>query len=298
MLRELHLLRAPQRRLFRHVELATTPASEFGKTFEIEAASWSERETVSTRGRLTAGDVVVRLSYVNDHWQENLPDYNLRLDRLELRNAAGRAVATRELEDLDGDGGCTGEGWREGRENPDHHVFWCDGTLEVPLAVPADGRYDVVVVAWAEHGDERVADIQILVESDTERSAGAAAIRRQLADLHRDLLGVAAAPDSTEVDEAFRLFVDVWRHKREAGEEGNLCWPAPCGWDEDSYFFEGIDGAPSSVWVENEYGGYWGGDHEAANEFLADKTHDPNYASRTWAVVLAYLMTDHQYLYL
>ena len=248
---------------------------------------------------MTAGDVVVRLSYVNDHWEENLPDYNLRLDRLELRNAAGRAVATRELEDLDGDGGCTGDGWREGRENPDHHVFWCDGTLEVPLAVPADGRYDVVVVAWAEHGDERVADLQILVESDTERSAGAAAIRRQLADLHRDLLGVAAEPDSTEVDEAFRLFVEVWRRKREAGEEGDICWPAHCGWGGDLRFFEGIDGASSLVlWVENEYGGHWDWDHDAVWEWLDDKRADPNHASGTWAVVLAYLMTDHRYLYL
>ena len=39
MLRELHLLPARQRRLFRHVELATTPLSEFGETFEIEAGS-------------------------------------------------------------------------------------------------------------------------------------------------------------------------------------------------------------------------------------------------------------------
>ena len=299
VLRELHLLPAPQRRLFRHVELATTPFSEFGDAFEIEAASWGDRETVSTQGHLMAGDVVARLSYVNDHREEDLPDYNLRLDRLELRDAAGRVVATHELENLDGDGGCTGKGWREGRGDPDHHVFWCDGTLEVPLAVPDDGRYSVDVVAWAEHADERLAELQILVESDTERSAGAAAIRRQLADLHRDLLGVAAAPDSAEVDEAFRLFADVWRRKREAGEEGHICWPAQCRWYDDSRFFEGIDGGPSSVWVEYEWGGRWESDREAVREWLDDdKLADPNHVSRTWAVVLAYLMTDHRYLHL
>ena len=238
VLRELHLLPVGQRRLFRHVELATTPASEFSETFEIEATSWGDRETVSTQGRLTAGDVVVRLSYANDHWEEDLPDYNLRLDRLDLRNAAGRVVATSELEALDVVH-CTNKGWREGRENPDHHVFWCDGTLEVPLTVPSDDRYSVEVVAWAEYADERSAELQIVVESDTERSAGAAAMRRQLADLHRDLLGVAAEPDSTEVDEAFRLFADVWRRKREAGEEGDICWPAHCGWGGDLRFFEG-----------------------------------------------------------
>ena len=301
MLRDLHLLPARQRRLFRHVELATTPASEFGDAFEIEAASWGERETASVRGHLTAGDVVARLSYVNDHWEEDLPDYNLRLDRLELRDAAGRVVATHELENLDGDGGCTGKGWREGRGDPDHHVFWCDGTLEVPLTVPADGRYSVDVVAWAEHADERLADLQILVESDMERSVGAAAFRRQLADLHRDLLGVAAAPDSAEVDEAFRLFVDVWRRKRESGEEGDICWPAQCRWYEDLRFFEGIDDGPSPpVWVEHENGyGHWEWEsHDPVWEFLEDKRTDPNYVSRTWAVVLAYLMTDHRYLHL
>ena len=298
VLRELHLLPTRQRRLFRHVELATTPASEFGDAFEIEAASWGDRETASVRGHLTAGDVVARLSYVNDHWEEDLPDYNLRLDRLELRDAAGRVVATSELENLDGVH-CTNKGWREGRDNPDHHVFWCDGTLEVPLTVPADGRYSVDVVAWAEHADERLADLQILVESDMERSAGAAAIRRQLADLHRNLLGVAAAPDSAEVDEAFRLFADVWRRKRESGEEGDICWPAQCRWYDDSRFFEGIDGGPSSVWVEDEYGGHWDWDHEAVGEWLDDdKVADPNHVSRTWAVVLAYLMTDHRYLHL
>ena len=297
VLRELHLLPVRQRRLFRHVELATTPASEFGETFEVEATSWSDRETVSTRGRLTAGDVVVLLSYTNDYWEEGLPDYNLRLDRLDLRNAAGRVVATRELEDLDGVH-CTDRGLREGHEDPDHHIFDCDGTLEVPLAVPVDGRYAVEVVAWAEHADERPAELQILVESDAERSAGAVAMRRQFADLYRNLFGVAAAPDSADVDEAFRLFVDVWRRKREAGEEGDICWPAHCRWYEDLRFFEGIDGAPSSVLVEDENSGYSDWDHEAVGEWLADKTADPNHVSRTWAVVLAYLMTDHRYLYL
>ena len=298
VLRELHLLPTRQRRLFRHVELATTPASEFGDAFEIEAASWGDRETASVRGHLTAGDVVVRLSYVNDHWEEDLPDYNLRLDRLELRDAAGRVVATRELEDLD-EVPCSSKGWNGGRRN--HHVLWCDGMLEVPLTVPADGRYSVDVVAWAEHADERLADLQILVESDMERSVGAAAFRRQLADLHRDLLGVAAAPDSAEVDEAFRLFAEVWRRKRESGEERDICWPAQCRWWDDLRFFEGIDDGPSPpVWVERENGyGHWEWEsHDPVWEFLEDKRADPNYVSRTWAVVLAYLMTDHRYLHL
>ena len=294
ILRELHLLPVQQRRLFRHVELATTPASEFGETFEIEATSWRGRETASVLGRLTAGDIVARLSYVNDYWEENLPDYNLALDRLVLRNAAGRVVATRELEDLD-EVECSGKGWNEGEGREDHHVLWCDSTLEVSLTVPADGQYSVEVGVWAEYADERPAELQIVVESDVERSAGAAAMRRQLADLHRDLLGVATGPDSADVDEAFRLFVEVWRRKREAREDGHICWPADCRWWDDFHFFEGVDDAPLPSYTD-ETG--WDWNHERVGEFLDNKTADPNYVSRTWAVVLAYLMTDHRYLYL
>ena len=294
ILRELHLLPVRQRRLFRHVELATTPASEFGETFEIEATSWRGRETASALGHLTAGDIVARLSYVNDYWEENLPDYNLALDRLVLRNAAGRVVATRELEDLD-EVECSGKGWNEGEGREDHHVLWCDSTLEVSLTVPADGQYSVEVGVWAEYADERPAELQIVVESDVERSAGAAAMRRQLADLHRDLLGVATGPDSADVDEAFRLFVEVWRRKREAREDGHICWPADCRWWDDLRFFEGVDGAPSPSYNTDGWGEW---DHDRVGEFLADKVADPNHVSRTWAVVLAYLMTDHRYLYL
>ena len=299
VLREMHLLPVPQRRLFRHVELATTPASEFGETFEIKAASWGDRETVSAQGRLTAGDAVVRLSFTNDHnVSEDRGDRNLRLDRLTVRDASGRVVDSREVEDLDLSGLTCGAGYNHETGLQDHVNLCANESVEGLLTIAADGDYDIEAVVWADQAGDEFAELQILVESDMERSAGAAAIRRQLADLHRDLLGVAAAPDSAEVDEALRLFVDVWRRKHEAGEEGHICWPAQCRWWDDLHFFDGIDGAPPLVWVEGGEGG-WDMDFEAISEWLDDgKLADPNYASRTWAVVLAYLMTDHRYLHL
>ena len=263
VLRDLHLLPARQRRLFRHVELATTPASEFGDAFEIEAASWGERETVSVRGRLAAGDSVARLSFTNDQWFSEDSDRNLRLDRLTVRDASGTVVDSHEVEDMDLSGLTCGAGYNHETGRQDHVNLCSNQSVEVPFTIAAEGDYDIEAVVWADQAGDEFAELQILVESDTERSAGAAAIRRQLADLHRDLLGVAAAPDSAEVDEAFRLFADVWRRKREAGEEGDVCWPAQCRWYDDSRFFEGIDGGPSSVWVEYEWGGRWESDREA-----------------------------------
>ncbi len=299
VLRELHLLPVRQRRLFRHVELATTPASEFGAAFEIEAASWGERETVSVRGRLAAGDSIARLSFTNDQWFSEDSDRNLRLDRLTVRDASGRVVDSHEVEDMDLGGLNCGTGRNQETGLEDHVNLCSNESVEVPFTIAAEGDYDVEAVVWADQAGDEFAELQILVESDAERSAGAAAIRRQLADLHRDLLGVAAEPDSTEVDEAFRLFVEVWRRKREAGEEGDICWPNHCRWWDDLRFFEGIDGAPSPVWVEGENGyDRWELGHETVGEWLDDKVADPNHVSRTWATVLAYLMTDHRYLYL
>ena len=299
MLRELHLLPARQRRLFRHVELATTPFSEFGKAFEIKAASWGERETVSVRGRLAAGDSVARLSFTNDQRFSDDSDRNLRLDRLTVRDASGRVVDSHEVEDLDLSGLNCGAGYNHETGRQDHVNLCSNESVEVPLTIAAEGDYDIEAVVWADQAGDEFAELQILVESDAERSAGAAAFRRQFADLHRDLLGVAAAPDSAEVDKAFRLFVDIWRRKRESGEEGDICWPAQCRWYEDLRFFEGIDGVPSPVWLEGDHDGHWEWEsHDSVREFLEDKRADPNYVSRTWAVVLAYLMTDHRYLHL
>ena len=53
--------------------------SPMGDMPEIEATSWERQGDGVRARRLTAGYVVARLSYVNDHWEENLPDYNLRV---------------------------------------------------------------------------------------------------------------------------------------------------------------------------------------------------------------------------
>ena len=56
-------------------------------------------------------------------------------DRLDARDAAGRVVDSRELEALPAAGECNGPA------GSDHFGLHCSGSLDVPINVPAAGRY-------------------------------------------------------------------------------------------------------------------------------------------------------------
>ena len=85
VMREVYLLPDEERRLFAGIGPAVTPVSEFSHTFEIDAASRAERETLSLQGRLTAGTVTVSLAFLNDYWHETRGDRNVLLDSLSVR---------------------------------------------------------------------------------------------------------------------------------------------------------------------------------------------------------------------
>ena len=91
---------------------------------------------------MTAGRKTVRLAFTNDLW-EPPADRNVHLDRLDVRNAAGRVVASRELEELPSPEDCRSS-------NGDNFALWCEASVEVPIEVPSAGSYTIEVVAWAD----------------------------------------------------------------------------------------------------------------------------------------------------
>ena len=170
-------------------------------------------------------------------------------------------------------------------------AFYCEGSVDVVLDIPADGRYDVEVTAWAgQYGDEP-ARLDVSVGSDSERSRGARAIKAKLAKLHGKLLG--ADPDSTEVQAAYDLFVDVWSRRR--GSDELDFRSTRCDFSHDAEYFDDV---LDDIWVTNEHGDPdW--DWDRVNSHLDSiNWSDPHHVARTWAVVLAYLMTDPRYLHL
>ena len=123
------------------------------------------------------------------------------------------------------------------------------------------------------------------------------AVRNKLVELHDKLLGVQAAPDSPDVEAAYRLFIEVSRRARGSEYRGFEWWS--CEHHIDQFLFEGI---LDNVWAVREHEGgwqWWEYDWGRVDAFLEDVDFpDPHAAARAWKVVLAYLMMDDRYLYL
>ena len=292
VLREFYLLPETERRLFTGIDRDATPGAELGEIFEVEAGSQSEKETLSLSGALTAGSKTVRLSFLNKYWDEvNRRGRHIRLDRLEVRNAAGHVVESRELEELDPATDCN-------RPVGDHFALHCNGSVDVPIEIPTPGNYAIEVVAWADQVGSELPRLSVMVESDAAGSGGEAnPIRNKLVELHDQLLGVQVAPDSPDVEAAYRLFVDVMERGREAEEVRFEWWR--CDWSHDKFLFEGIlDGA--IVQKENERGHTWHDyDKDRVNDFMNNLNFsDPHHTAQAWVVVLAAMMMDYRYLYL
>ena len=171
-MRELYLLPDSERLLFSGVDTRVTPDSEFSTSFQIRSRSRARRETHSVSGASSAGPTTVRLSYTNDYWEPPDNDRNVRLDRLDVRNAAGSVVASRELENLERLSNCN-------HPVDDHFALHCEGSLLVPLDIPAAGDYRIEVVAWADQAGDEYPRLGVTVESDPHDSTGANAIPKQ-----------------------------------------------------------------------------------------------------------------------
>ena len=297
VMKDFFLVDDQQRRLFGGIDKMDTPVFEFGADVEIEAATWADRETVSLSGRLPEGEATVTLSFVNNEPGPDPIDRNIRADRLDVFASDGRLVDRRELENLAGTNcgtwGFNGKDRNVETDKEDHFAFYCNGSLDVPVTIPAEGVYDVQVVVWADQNPSELAKLDVAVGSDTERSAGGRAIRAKLAELHRVLLGVEVDDTSPEVQAAFDLFVEVWRRGRDSDESEFRS--VRCAFGEDHQYFDGI---LDDIWVTNEYGDRVL-DWERINSHLdAIDWGDRRHVARSWVVVLSYLMTDYRYLHL
>ena len=290
VMRDFYFVPEAERRLFRGIDRNVTPALEFGASFEIEARSPAESETLSLRGALSAGSKVVRLAFENDFWEPPSSDRNVRLDRLDVRDATGRVVASHELEHLEPLDGCN-------HSVDDHFALHCNGTLEVPIDIPSGGDHAIEVVAWADQAGDELPRLNVSVEDASGSGAGAEAIRGKLVELFDKLLGVRVGPRSPDVEAAYGLFVEVMEHGREAGDDWFEWWQ--CGGDWDVFFFEGILADSVIEHVEEDGWRWYGFDWERVNEFLDGiDWSDRNHGAQAWVVVLAYLMMDYRYLYL
>ena len=299
--REFLLLPDAKRRLFGGIDKSVSPISEISGTAVIAAESWENRQTNSWVVSLAAGAKTVRLGFLNDFGDpETQADRNLILDEVIVRNQAGEAVEHVELETLDSQE-CMGPYWNDARGRLDGYVLYCERWLDVPVSIPADGDYRIEVVAFQEAAGEESAMLEIVVESDSDTSRGALAIRRKLVELHEKLLGVTVTVDSPEVEAAFRLFVEVWDRKRRANGPDGREDTIVCDID-DHLYFEGIAGDVLQHYTNEDGYSYYDFNWDRVDEILHEVDwwgqHNDNPVVRAWVVVLTYFLTDYRYLFL
>ena len=290
--RELFLLPDSERLLFAGIDRHTTPESEATSVFEIEADSYVDRETLYMRDTLAAGSKNIRMSFLNDYWDEVGGDRNVRLDRLVVRDAAGRVVTRYELEELEPVTDCN-------YPLDDHFAFHCGGSVNVPVEIATAGNHTIEIAAWADQGGDELPRLSIVVETTaTDSSSGASLFRDKLVELHDKLFGVQVTPDSPDVEAAYRLFVELMTRGREAEDFTWFEWQR-CRWGDDHFLFEGVL-EDVIILHENEYGHTWHGfDGNRVGAFLEDVDFsDPHHTARAWMGVLAAMLMDYRYLFL
>ncbi len=294
--REFYLLPDEQRPLFGGIHKNVSPVAEASGSFSIEAESFDERETITVSGHLSAGTNTLWLSFPNDYYNGDTgADRNVRLDALKVVDANGVTVQRVEFEDL-GEG-CGSSERSDGSEQADHRVLWSPCELRVPLDISSSGVHDVKVMVWADLAGGQLPFLDVAVESNTETSAGSRAIRNKLVELYDKLLGVEVGAHSPDVEDAYRLFVDVWKRRRASAN--NWFFDTACNWGSDIRYFDGI---ADDVLIKHDrdWGSYYGWDWPRVNHILNVEAapYDSAAVVRSWSVVLTYLLMDYRYLYL
>ena len=287
--REFFFWEHADRQLFGGIDRFDSPVSETYGQFDVTADTWATRQTFSLEAPLAAGSKTIQLAFTNNyHDDENDLDRNLKIDRVTVRDSTGATIRQIELELL-------GRDHCRGPADPfdSYQTFWCNADLSVPVEIDHDDIYRIDIVAHQDAAGDEPARMSVMVESDDGVSAGAAAIRNKLVDLHLKLLGVEVAPNSADVNEAFSIFFEVWSHmRRTTGTEFGAS-QFECGEYDHAYY----DGMISDLVVLDE----WGNsnlDWNRVNAFYDEADmNDPSYAVRAWVITLAYLMTDFRYLY-
>ena len=281
-----------ERRLFDGIGQYDTPVSETYRVFDVSVDTWDTRATYSLEVPLLAGSKTISLGFENEYWDGPENDRNLNLDRLTVRDSEGAVVAERELESYGSGPGC---GPRAPSDS--YYVFWGDGcTLDVSLDVFHDGIYHIDIVAHQDRAGDEAARMSVAVESEDGVSAGSTAIRNKLVDLHRKLYGIDVAPDSTDVNEAFNLFFEIWSRKRlwEGRDFDDSRFQ--CDSQGDHAHFDGLvdDAFEYHEWGDSPSYLEW----DRLNDYFRTiDMRDPEHTVRAWVVTLVFLMTDYRYLY-
>ena len=259
------------------------------KLFEVSAEEWDDRQIISTDVSLAAGRQSVTLQFENDDSRRA----EIHMDRLVIRNENGRTVKQLEFETL-----ADGCGYRRSSRGEVELAPWHTNVCPVEVAIPRPGRYRIVVTARQENAEGSPALLGWFLEANDGGARGEVAIRRKIANLHQVLFGVDVAIDSPDVETAYQLFLKVWNRKQHSNQGDDFFDGTRCELLKDHLFFDGFLDGVTTINDEGNSGMAW----DRFRDYLwgSDRFphEDPRHVTRTWVVVLSYLLNDYRYLYL
>ena len=245
------------RRVLKRVDALTTPERTFlaGAQADVPSASFDTVIELSTT--LSAGEVSVHVSFVNDFGDE-YGDRNARFDQLVLVAPDGTETIIEFESPPSGTqiNGC-------GHTSAAYHQLSCNGNIEIPIPISVSGSYAIRLVAAGEqYGDEPVKVALALTHSDS----GEPRLKAQIVDLHHQLLGEVLTIDHEEITATYELLQDSFVSRKSEGLNRVDEWPN--------------QSCPNHAWRDTNLNG-----------------EDPSYMKGSWINVLTYLMTDFRFLH-
>ena len=263
------------RLLLNGIDSRTTPGTETIQDFTVDAISESEAGTYSFKSDIISGEKVLDISFTNDYYEEGLGDSNLKLIDFTVTDLTGDTVFYLHFKDIESVKGVTYS--CGGPSNPGFDL-WCDGTVSVPFPIELAGEYNFVVGAYGDQAGPSATQMVVAVNASDPKSSstnGALAIKAVIVNLHNRLLGQSLDITNPEIDMTYQYLVDSWHARKNFMTEKN--------------------NTGASQYPDESCN--WYSDEQTSKDGISGRINDPSGMKSSWQSVLAYLMTDFNYLH-
>ena len=265
------------RLLLNGIDPRTTPGTEIINDFSVDAASESGKRHYPFRTDVASGDKTVEISFTNDFNEKGVGDRNLNLINFSVTDRFGDTVFSLDLKDIDS---VTGATYNCGGPSGSGFRLWCNGTVSIPLSLELDGAYDFAITAYGDQYGLEATEMVVSLNSLSPKSGsskGALAIKAVVVSLHNRLLGQSLDITDPEINMTYQLLVDSWEARKIRMAEKNNTAAVQ--------FPEELCHYPLAEHTEKGGLGHY------------TRGNDPSGMKSSWASVLAYLMTDSNYLH-
>ncbi len=252
------LAEAPaERRMLGNTHRLTTPESTLVTQVAAEVPLAEFTTVIETTAQVQAGSVSLIVTF-NNHLGDPNGSRNAWFDQLNITSPSG-VETTIEFEDAPAGTRITACG----HQTDAYYQLSCNGSIIIPFEVTEAGSYALELIAAGEqYGDEPISIELSIVDS----ASGKPALKRQIQDLHQQLLGESLTTDDPEVEATYALLLESYETRKERGVTNVNQFP--------------VETCPNHQWRISDLDG-----------------SDPTYMVGAWINVLTYLMTDFRFLH-